>query len=113
MLCSPSGSKSRRVLPQQVDEGPQLKPWDVGPTAAFFHGLQQRKQLLAIFWKALAERTLLHIAMDSLQFPQQQQQVVGIVLFLIRQRTQFLKQWCQPLVQWLVLLAVQRTPERC
>ena len=113
MLCSPSGSKSRRVLPQQVDEGPQLKPWDVGPTAAFFHGLQQRKQFLAIFWKALAERTLLHIAMDSLQFPQQQQQIVGIVLFLIRQRTQFLKQWCQPLVQLLVLLAVQRTPERC
>ena len=113
MLCSPSGSKSRRVLPQQVDEGPQLKPWDVGPTAAFFHGLQQRKQFLAIFWKALAERTLLHIAMDSLQFPQQQQQIVGIVLFLIRQRTQFLKQWCQPLVQWVVLLAVQRTPERC
>ena len=113
MLCSPSGSKSRRVLPQQVDEGPQLKPWDVGPTAAFFHGLQQRKQFLAIFWKALAERTLLHIAMDSLQFPQQQQQIVGIVLFLIRQRTQVLKQWCQPLVQWLVLLVVQRTPERC
>ncbi len=113
MLCSPSGSKSSRVLPQQVDEGPQLKPWDVGPTAAFFHGLQQRKQFLAIFWKALAERTLLHIAMDSLQFPQQQQQIVGIVLFLIRQRTQFLKQWCQPLVQWVVLLAVQRTPERC
>ena len=113
MLCLLSGSKSRRVLPQQVDEGAQLKPWDVGPTAAFLHGLQQRKQLLAIFWKALAERTLLHIAMDSLQFPQQQQQVVGIVLFLIRQRTQVLKQWCQPLVQWLVLLAVQRTPERC
>ena len=113
MLCSPSGSKSRRVLPQQVDEGPQLKPWDVGPTAAFFHGLQQRKQFLAIFRKALAELTLLHIAMDSLQFSQQQQQVVGIVLFLIRQRTQFLKQWCQPLVQWVVLLAVQRTPERC
>ena len=113
MLCSSSGSKSRRVLSQQVDEGAQLKPWDVGPTAAFFHGLQQRKQLLAIFWKALAERTLLHIAMDSLQFPQQQQQIVGIVLFLIRQRTQFLKQWCQPLVQWVVLLAVQRTPERC
>ena len=73
----------------------------------------RENSFLAIFWKALAERTLLHIAMDSLQFPQQQQQVVGIVLFLIRQRTQFLKQWCQPLVQWLVLLAVQRTPERC
>ena len=113
MLCWPLGSKSRRVLPQQVDEGAQLKPWDVGPTAAFFHVLQQRKQLLAIFWKALAERTLLHIAMDSLQFPQQQQQAVGIVLFLIRQRTQVLKQWCQPLVQWVVLLAVQTTPERC
>ena len=113
MLFLLSGSKSRRVLSQQVDEGAQPKPWDVRPTAAFFHGLQQRKQFLAIFRKALAERTLLHIAMDSLQFSQQQQQVVGIVLFLIRQRTQFLKQWCQPLVQWLVLLVVQRTPERC
>ena len=113
MLFFLSGSKSRRVLSQQVDEGAQLKPWDVGPTAAFLHGLQQGEQRLAIFRKALAERTLLYVAMDSLQFPQQQQQVVGIVLFLIRQRTQFLKQWCQPVVQWLVLLAVQRTPERC
>ena len=113
MLFWRSGSHPHRVLSQQVDEGAQLKPGDVGPTATLLHGLQQGEQLLAIFRKALTEGTLLHVAMHSFKLPQQQEEVVGAVLVLIRDRAEFLQQWCQPIVEGLLLLAVHRASERC
>ena len=113
MLSWRSGSHPQRVLPQQVDEGAQLKPGDVGPAAALLHGLQQGEQLLTILRKALKEGTLLHVAIHYFKLPQQQEEIVGAVLVMIRERAEFLQQWCQPIVEGLLLLTVHRSSKRC
>ena len=46
--------------------------------------------------------------MHSLTLPQQQEEIVGAVLFLIRYGAQFVQQWSQPIIKWLLLLPVQR-----
>ena len=46
--------------------------------------------------------------MHSLKLPRQQEETDGVVLFLIRYGAQFLQQWFQPIMKWLLLLPVQR-----
>ena len=59
---------------EQIHEGAQLQPRDVGPAPTALDTLQQAEQLAAVGWQAAPEGTVLDGAMQLLELAQQGQQ---------------------------------------
>jgi len=90
---------------QQIHEGAQLQPGDVGPSAAFLHGPQQVEQLGAVGGQAAAKGAVLQVAMQLLDLAQQGQQGLGLTVEIGGNRAQ-ISQGC---VEALLLLITQRS----
>ena len=59
------------VALQQIHEGAQLQSRDVGPTSAPLHPLEKVEQGVAVGWEAAAEGSVLQVAVQLLELPQQ------------------------------------------
>ena len=88
----------RPIALQQIHERAQLKPWNVGPAATLFHRAQQIEQFAAIGRQAAAKGSILKIAMQLFQLPQQGQQGLGLALELDPQAAQLVQDLIEPLL---------------
>ncbi len=76
----------RRGVPlQQIHEGAQLQPGDVGPAARTLHFLEEIEQQVAISRQAGPEGAVLEVPVQVFQLAQQGKQPLGIVIQINRQ----------------------------
>ena len=90
-----SGGHVSGRLVEHGDQGFELKPGDVGPATAPFHGLEKVEEVLPVFGQAAAESAVLDAAVECLDTAQQGEQGFRVALQITGQAVQSLKQSIQ------------------
>ena len=83
-------------LVEHGDQGFELKPGDVGPATAPFHGLEKVEKVLPVFGQTAAESAVLDAAVERLDRAQQREQGFRVALQITGQTVQSVKQSVKP-----------------
>ena len=78
------------------DKGFELKPGDVGPATAPFHGLEKVEEVLPVFGQAAAKSVVLDAPMERLDTAQKGEQGFWVALQITGQTVQSVEQSIKP-----------------
>ena len=70
-----------------------MQPRDIGPATAALKGLKKAKELLAIFRKAVAKRSLLNVAVKGFKLSEEEEKCLRLIALVVGKRPKLLKHW--------------------